>query len=151
MSLCDPIDCSTLGFPVLHYFPEIAQTHVHWVDDAIPPFDPLSPTSLLPSVFPSIRVFSYDSALRISYQSTVASASVLLMNIQGWFPLELTGLVSFLFKGLKCLLQHHSSKASVLQLSAFFYGETVTSIQNYLKNHSFDYTDLCQQSDVSAF
>ena len=46
LSLCDIMDCSTLGFPVLHYLPEFAQTHVHWVSDAIQPPHPLLPPSL---------------------------------------------------------------------------------------------------------
>ena len=74
---------------------------------------------LLPSIFPSIRDFSSESAL--GGQSTRASASVLAMNIEGWFPLGLTGLISFLSSGLsKSLLQHHNLKVSVLQCSAFF-------------------------------
>ena len=74
---------------------------------------PLCPHLLLASVFLSIRVFSNESALRIRCQSIGVSASawVLPMNIQDWFPLELT---------LKSLLQHHSSKASILWCSAFF-------------------------------
>ena len=52
---------------------------------------------------------------------------------------------------LKSLLQHHSSKALVLRCSAFFYCPTLASIHNYWKNHSFDYTNLCWQSNVSAF
>ena len=52
---------------------------------------------------------------------------------------------------LKSLLQHHNSKASILWHSAFFFGPTLTSVHDYWKNHSFDYTDLYQQSDVSAF
>ena len=79
-----------------------------------------------------------------------ASASVLPMNIQGSFSLGLTGLDLFALQGtLKGLLQHHSLKDSILQCSAF--GPTSISVYNYWKNHSFDYTDLCQQSDVSAF
>ena len=52
---------------------------------------------------------------------------------------------------LKSLLQNHVSKASILRCSAFFYGPALTSIHDYWKNHSFDYMDLCQQSDISAF
>ena len=67
------------------------------------------------------KAFSYESALCIRGQSIGTSASVLPMNIQGWFPLGLTGLISLLSKGtLKSLLQHHNSKALILQLSAFF-------------------------------
>ena len=80
------------------------------------------PLLLPPSVFPSIRVFSNESVLPSGGQSTgvSASASVLPMNIQDWFPLGLTGWIFLLSKGLKSLLQHHSSKASVLQCSDFF-------------------------------
>ena len=67
-----------------------------------------------------------------------ASAPVLPMNIQDWFPLGLTGLISLQSKGLsKSLLQHHSSKASVLQCSAFFIVQ-LSSIRDYWKNHSSD-------------
>ena len=59
------MDYSTPGFSVLHYLPEFAQTRVHWVDDAIEPSHPLSPLLFLPSVSPSIRVFSNKSALHI--------------------------------------------------------------------------------------
>ena len=65
-----------------------------------------------------------------------ASASVLPMNIQDWFPLRLTGLISLLSKELSSLLQHHSSKASVLWSSASFMVPTLTSIHDYWKNHS---------------
>ena len=67
-----------------------------------------------------------------------ASASVLPMNIQDWFPFRWTGWISLQSKGLKSLFQHHSSKASILQCSAFFNGPTVTSIRDYWENHSFD-------------
>ena len=84
-ALCDPMDCSIRGFPILRHPPEFAQTHAHWVSDAIQPSHPLSSPSSLPSIFPSIRVFSNESALRSGGQSigASASASVLPMNIQG--------------------------------------------------------------------
>ena len=66
-TLWDLMDCSTPGFPVLHYFPEPAQIHIHWVSDAIQPSHPLSPLLFLPSIFPSIRVFSNVSALHIRW------------------------------------------------------------------------------------
>ena len=66
-TLCNPMDCSTLGFPVLHYLLELAQTHVHLVGDTIQPFHPLLPLLLPPSIFPSIRVLSSKSALRIRW------------------------------------------------------------------------------------
>ena len=65
LTLCDPMDCSTPGFPVHHQLPELAQTHVHRVGDAIQTSYPLSSPSPLPSIFPSISVFSKESVLHI--------------------------------------------------------------------------------------
>ena len=70
------MNCSMPGFLVLHHLLEFEQTHVHWVGDAIQPSHSLSPPSLLLSVFPSIQSIGAS-----------ASASVLPMDIQGWFPL----------------------------------------------------------------
>ena len=67
MTLWDPMGCSIPGFPVLHYLLEFAQTQVHWASDAIQPSHPLLPPLLLPSIFPSIRVFSNESALGIRW------------------------------------------------------------------------------------
>ena len=101
-TLCDPMDCSMSGFPDHHEFLELGQTHVHWVSDAIQPSILCWPLLLLPSVFPSIRVFSNELALCIRWPKywVSASVSVLPMNIHGWFPLGLTGLISFLSKRL---------------------------------------------------
>ena len=72
-TLCDPMNCSTPGLPVHHQLPEFTQTHVHCVSDAIQPSHPLSLLLLLPSIFPSnrifsnIRVFSNESALCIRW------------------------------------------------------------------------------------
>ena len=60
-TLCDLMDCNTPGFPVYHKLPELTQTHVHWVGDAIQPSCPVLPLLPLPSIFPSIRVFSNES------------------------------------------------------------------------------------------
>ena len=64
-TLCDPVDCSTPGFPVRHHFLEFTQVHVHWIGDAIQPCHPLLPPSPLPPVFLSTRVFSNELALCI--------------------------------------------------------------------------------------
>ena len=94
-TLCDPMDCSTPEFPVLCYLPDFVQTHVHWVGDAIHLSHPLHPLLHLPSIFPNIRVFCNEPALRSGGQSFGASpsASVLPVHIQGWFPSELPGLI----------------------------------------------------------
>ena len=105
---------STPCFPVLHHFPELAQTQLHWVSDAIqpsrPPLSPYPPAFILSQnqSLPMSQLFpSSGQSIRAS-----ASASVLPMNIQGWFPL-----FSLQSKGLS---KHHSSKTSILQHSAFF-------------------------------
>ena len=84
LSLCDPMDCSTPGLPVHHQLPEFTQTHVHCISDTANHLIPCRSLLLLPSIFPSIRVFSNESALCIRWQSigVSASASVLPMNIQ---------------------------------------------------------------------
>ena len=117
------MDCSTPGIPVLHYLPEFAQTHVHQVGDAIQPSHPLSSPSPPALNLSSIRVFSNDSALHIrwpKYWSFSFSISP---------SKEHPGLISFRMDWLdllavqgtlKSLLQHHSSKASILERSAFF-------------------------------
>ena len=78
---------------------------------------------LLPPIFPSIRVFSDKSALCIKCQSIGASAlaSFLPVNIQGWFPLGLTGLISLQSEGLARVLQYHNSKVSILSYKSGIY------------------------------
>ena len=88
------------SFLVLHYFPEFAQTHVHWVSNAIQPSHPLSSPSPPAFNLPSIRVFQSSQFFASGGQSIGAFASVLPMNIQDWFPLGLTGLISLQSKGL---------------------------------------------------
>ena len=110
LTLCDPMDS---GFPVLHYLPEFAQTHVHWLNDAIQPSHPLL---LLPSIFPSIQVFCNESDLHIRWaQYWSFSFSISLSS-------EYSGLISFRipFLVVQGTLQHHSSQGSVLQCSACF-------------------------------
>ena len=114
--------CSTSGFPVHHQLQELPQTHIHRVGDAIQPSHPCRPLLLLPSVFPSIRVFSNELALHIRWPKCWSfSFNVSPSN-------EHPGLISFRVDrldllavqgSLKSLLQYHSSKVSLLH-SAFF-------------------------------
>ena len=99
LTLCDPMNCSMSGFPVLHHLLEFAQTHVHRVGDAIQPSHPLPPLS--PSAS-SISFFPVSQLFTSGGQSIgdSASASVFSKNTQGWFPLGLTGLISLMSKGL---------------------------------------------------
>ena len=118
-----PMDCSTPDFPVHHQLPEFAQTHVHRDGDAIQPFYSLSSPSPLASIFSSIRVFSNESVLPIrwpKYWSFSFSIS-LFIDYSGLISFRIDWLYFLAVQGtLKSLLQHHSSKASVLQCSAFF-------------------------------
>ena len=116
------MDCSTPGFPVHHQLPELAQTHVHWVGDAIQPSYPLlSPSP--PAFYLSSWVFSSESVLRIRWPKCWSFSFSIRPSI------EYSGLISFTIDWfdllavqvtLKSLLQHHHSKASILWCSAFF-------------------------------
>ena len=120
--LCDTMNHSTPGLPVHHQLPESTQTHVHWVGDAIQPSHPLLSLLLLPSIFPRIRVFSNESALRIGGQSIGVSASTSVLPIyhSGLIAFRMDWLDLLAVQGtLKSLLQHHSSKASILLCSTF--------------------------------
>ena len=97
--LCNPMDCRSMsGSSVLHYLPEFAQTHVHWVSDAIQPSRPLSSPSPPAFNLSQHQGLSNESALHIRWPKygASASASVLPMNTQDWFPLGLTGLLSLI-------------------------------------------------------
>ena len=134
------MDCSTPGFPVLHYLLEFAQTHVHWVDDAIPPSHPLSPPSPPAFNLSSIRDFPYELAfcirwpkywsLSLSFSISPSNeCSVLISFRKDWFDLlAVQGI-------LKSLLQHQfkSINSSLLSL----HGPNLTYIHDYWKNHSF--------------
>ena len=186
LTLCDPMDCHMPGFPVHHQLPELAQTHVYWVGDAIQPShsllspsppafslsqhqtlhtvmsDSLRPCglyspwnypgqntgvgscSLLQGMVRALGFFSNRSVLRIrwpKYQNFSISPSNEYSGLKSfrinWFDL-------FAVQGtLKSLLQHHSSKASILQGLTFSYGPTLTYIHDYWKNCSFECTDPC--------
>ena len=114
--------CSTPGFPVHHQLWELAQTHVHQVSDAIQPSHPLSSPSLT-SIFPSIRVFSNESVLHIRWPKYWSiSFSISPSNAySGLISFRIDCFVLLAVQGtLKSILQHHSSKASILWWSAFF-------------------------------
>ena len=108
---------------------------------------------LLPSVFSSIGFFPVSCLFTSGKQSIAASSSVSLlpMNIQGWFPIGLTDLISLLSKGFSRVfsrLQFESIHSSVLRL---LYGPTFTFIHDNWKNHNIGCMDNCWQNDVSAF
>ena len=137
---CNPMDCSTPGLPVHHQLPELTPTYVHRIGEAIQPSHPLSSPLLLSSIFPSIRVFSNESALRIrwpkywsfSFNISPSSEHPGLIFRMDWVDL-------LAVQGtLKSLLQHCSSKTSILQCSAFFIVQLSHPCMTTGKNHSFD-------------
>ena len=144
------MDCSTPGFPVHHQCPELAQTHIYRVSDTIQLSYPLSSPSP-----PAFNLSEHQGLFQwVSSSHQVAKglefqpASVLPMNIQGWFPLELTGLISLQSKGLSRVFSNTTFQSINNSVLTFLYGPTLTSIHDYWKNHSFDKTDLCQQINV---
>ena len=123
LTLCDPMDCRTPGFPVLHELLEHAQIHIHWVGDAIQPSHPLSSLLLPPSIFSSIRAFSNESVLQTRWPKYWSfTFRISPSNKHSWlisFRLDWLDLLAV--QGtIKSLLQHHSLKASILWCSAFF-------------------------------
>ena len=140
-TLCDSMNCSTPGLPVHHQLPEFTQIHIHLVGDAIQPSHPLS--SCTP---PALNLSQHQGLFKwISSLHQVAKLWSFSFNISS--SSEHTGLISFrmdwldllAFQGtLKSLLQHHSSKASILQHSAFFIVQLSHPYMTTGKNHSLD-------------
>ena len=125
------MDCSWPGLPVPHHLPEFAQGHVHCISDAVQPSHPLTPSSPSAPIFRSIRDFSNESSVHIrpkywsfnfSFSPSSEYSELISLKID-WFDLLV---VQGTFRSL---LQHHSSKASILWRSAFF---TVQLLQPYV-------------------
>ena len=154
LTFCNPMDCGTPGFPVLHCLPEFAQSQVHWVDDAIQPSHPLYPLLLLPSIFPSIRVFSNELVL------CIRQPKVLELQFQPQF-FQWIFRVDFIYHWLTwspCCWRDSWESSPAPHFESFSssalslpYAPTLTSEHDYWKDQSFDYMETCQQSDVSAF
>ena len=118
-TVCDPMDCSGPGFPVYHQLPELAQTHVLRVGDAINHLILCHPLLLLPPIPSSIRFFSNESSLLMRWPK-YWSFSFSINEHPGLVSFRIDWLDLLAVQGtLKSLLQHHSSKASILQCSAF--------------------------------
>ena len=146
------MDCSTPGFPILRYLPEFVQFMN--IESVIPSNHLIlcRPLLLCLPIFPSIRVFFSELALRMEWRkywrfsiSPSNEYSELISFRIDCFDLAVQGT-------LKSLLQHHNWKASILQCSAFFMVQlSHLYIHDSWKKHSFDYMNLCGQSNVSAF
>ena len=154
LALCDPMDCSMPGFPVLHHFPELAQTHVHWVSDVI------QPSHLLSSPSPSSFYLSQHQGLFQWVGSSNQVAKVLELQLQHQ-SIQWTFRTDFLWDWLvwtPCCPRDFQEPSPPPQFQtinslvlSLFYGPTLTSIHDYWKDKSFGYMDLCRQSNVSAF
>ena len=124
LTLCDPMDCSTPGFPVHHQLPEPAQTHVHCISDAIQPSHSVIPFSFRLQTFPASGSFLMSAMSQLfpsGSQSIGASVSapVLLMKYSGLISFKIDWFYLLAVQGtLKSLLHCHNSKASILQHSA---------------------------------
>ena len=154
LTLCHPMDCSMLGFPVL----TVSWSLLKLISiESVMPSNHLilcHPLLCLLSIFPSIRVLSRELALHIKWPKYWSfSFSICPSN-------EYSGLISFRMDWLdllaiqwtlKSLLKQHSSKVSILWHSIFLMVQLSHPYMTTGKKHSFDYTDLCWQSDVSAF
>ena len=128
------MNCCTPSFLVLHYLPKFAQTHIHWIGDAIQPSYPLSSPSLPAfNLFQHLGLFQWMGSLATSGGQRIgASASALVppMNIQGSSPLGVTSLISLLSKGLSRVFssttvqRHHFFALSLLYCPALTYMTT---------------------------
>ena len=144
---------STPGLPVYHQLPEFIQTHVPRVGDTIQSSHPRSSPS------PPAPNPSQHQSLFQRVNSSHEVAKVLELQLSIIPSKEIPRLISFRMDWLdllavqgtfRSLLQHHSSKASILRRSAFFTVQ-LTSIHDHWKNHSLYQTELCWQSNISAF
>ena len=151
-TLWDPRDCRMPGFPALHQLPELAQTCPlsRWyhptISSSVIPFSSCLQSFPASGSFPTSQLFTWGGPSI----GASASASVLPMIIQGWFPLGLTDWISLQPKGLSRVFPNMTLQKQQFFALSILYGPTLTSIHDYWKKHNFDYMDLCWQSNVSA-
>ena len=124
LTLCNPMECSTPGFPVLHCLPEFAQAHVHWVSNAIQPFDPLlspSPPALSLSQHQCLFIRANELAFHIRWTKYWSFSNSSSNEYWGLISFRIDWFDLVTAQGtLKSLLQHYSLKESVLWCAAFF-------------------------------
>ena len=141
--LCNLVDCSIPDFSVLYHLLQLEQTRpLSWwchltISSSVMPFSSYLQSFLASGSFLMSRLFSSGG------QDIGASASILLMDIQDWFPLGWTGWISLQSKGLSRVFSNTTvQKHQFFSTQSCLYGPTLTSIHDYWKNHSFDYMDL---------
>ena len=137
-TLC-PMDCSTPGFPIHHQLPELTQTHVHRVSDAIQPSHPLSsPSPLAFNLSQQQDLFLSESVLRIRWPKYWSFNFNISPSNEGLISFRIDWLDLLAVQGtLKSLLQHHSSKASILQCSDVFTVQLSHLFMTTGKSHRF--------------
>ena len=150
--LCDPMDCSTPGYTV-SISPKVALIHVHWVNDAVYPPHPLLFLSPFAFNLSQHQSFSKELALHTrwpkywSFSFSISPSS----KYSRLILLGLTGLSSLQPKRLSRAFSSLTiQKHQFFSIQPYLWSSSHTTHDNW-KNHSFDYTDLCRQSDVSAF
>ena len=162
-TLCDPMDCSTPGFPILHHLRELAQTHVHWVSDTVQPAqthaywvdDTIQLSCPLPLLLPSIFPGLLQWIISLRQVAKVLELQLQLQSFQLIFGVD--SLQDWLVwspcsprdsQASSPAPQFEGINSSVLTLS---YCPSLISIHDYWRKHSFDWMDLCWQINVSAF
>ena len=156
-TVCNPMDCSTPGSSVSWKLLKLVSIELVMLSNHLILCHPLL---LLPSIFPSIRVFSNESVLCIRWPK-YWSFSFSISLSEPWTNPEWIFRVDFLKDKLvwsPCCPRDSQESSPTPQFESinssalsFFYGPTLTSIHDYWKNHSFDYTNVCWKSDLSAF
>ena len=154
LTLCNPMACSMPGLLVHHQLPEPTQTHIHWVSDAIQPSHPLSSPSP-----PAFNLSQHQGLFQwVSSSHKIAKVLELHLQHQSFRWIFRTDFLSDWLVGSPCSPRNSQESSRTLQFKgitssalSFLYSLTLTSIHDYWENHSFDNTDLCWQSDVSAF
>ena len=152
LTLCDPMNLSTPGLPVHHQLPEFTQTSCsssRWCHPAIS--SSVITISSCPQSLPASGSFPMSQLFASGGQSigVSTSTSVPPMNTQDWSPLGWTGWISLQSKGLSRVFSNTTVQKH--QFFSFLHHPTLTYIHDQWKNHSLDQTDLCWQSNVSAF
>ena len=152
-TLCDPMNHSTLGLPVHHKPLESTQTHVHWVGDAIQPSHPLASPSPAPNPSQHQGLFQW-----VISSHEVAKVLEFQLQHQSFQRTPRTYLLQDGLVGSPCSPRDSQESSPAPQFKSinfspfsFLHRPTLTSIHDYWKNHSLDKTDLCWQSNVSAF
>ena len=153
-ALCNPMDCSSQGFPVHQQLPEFTQTHVHLIGDAIQPSHPLSSPSP-----PAFNLSQHQGLFKwVSSTHHVARVLEFQLQHQSFQWIFRTDFLKDRLAGSPCSPMDSQESSPTPQFKSinylvlrFLYSPTLTSILEYWGNHSFDWMDLCWQNNVSAF